>query len=148
MYVVGIRQLSSANSVNFRGCVTLSRERRPTPDKKRESIRFANSSRTFATIERTWEKEKTEQGHRVRERGSRSRAISRTECNELKNCMPKKKNYEKRRRITNPCINIYRYKIICISVTMRYIFSLRILYISVNIEKTYVLYLRNNYNGM
>ena len=53
MYVVGIRQLSSANSVNFRGCVTLSRERRPTPDKKRESIRFANSSRTFATIERT-----------------------------------------------------------------------------------------------
>ena len=47
------RQFSSANSVNFRGCVTLSRERRPTPDKKRESIRFANSSRTFVTIERT-----------------------------------------------------------------------------------------------
>lgn len=54
------RQFSTANSVNSRGCVTLSRERRPTPDMKRESIRFANSSRTFATTERTREEKVTE----------------------------------------------------------------------------------------
>lgn len=66
--IVDEEQFSTANSVNSRGCVTLSRERRPTPDKKRESIRFANSSRTFDTIERSWERGRGGRGGEI-ERG-------------------------------------------------------------------------------